>query len=43
MVLVFINLVQLTAVVIGWTVMGESLYGILCVAAVAVVIGVDHK
>jgi drug/metabolite transporter (DMT)-like permease len=37
---VFINLVPVTAVAVGWMVMGESLNGLQCVAAAAVVIGV---
>jgi drug/metabolite transporter (DMT)-like permease len=37
---VFINLVPVTAVAIGWMAMGESLSGAQCVAAAAVVIGV---
>lgn len=37
---VFINLVPVTAVAIGWIVMGESLNGLQCVAATAVIVGV---
>jgi drug/metabolite transporter (DMT)-like permease len=37
---VFINLVPVTAVAIGWMVMGESLSGLQCVAAASVIIGV---
>ena len=37
---VFINLVPVIAVAIGWVVMGEALSGLQCVAAAAVVIGV---
>ncbi len=37
---VFINLVPVTAVAIGWMVMGESLSGLQCLAAAAVIIGV---
>ncbi len=36
----FINLVPVTAVAIGWTVMGESLSGLQCAAAAAVILGV---
>jgi drug/metabolite transporter (DMT)-like permease len=36
----FINLVPVTAVAIGWMSMGESLSGLQCVAAAVVVIGV---
>jgi drug/metabolite transporter (DMT)-like permease len=36
----FINLVPVTAVAIGWTVMGEVLSGVQCAAAAAVIIGV---
>lgn len=36
----FINLVPVTAVAIGWTVMGESLNGPQCLAAAAVLAGV---
>jgi drug/metabolite transporter (DMT)-like permease len=37
---VFINLVPVTAVAVGWMAMGESLSGLQCVAAAVVVIGV---
>jgi drug/metabolite transporter (DMT)-like permease len=37
---VFINLVPVTAVAIGWMVMGESLSGRQCAAAAAIIIGV---
>lgn len=37
---VFINLVPVTAVAIGWMVMGESLSGLQCLAAATVIIGV---
>ncbi len=36
----FINLVPVTAVAIGWTVMGEALSPVQCVAAVVVIVGV---
>jgi drug/metabolite transporter (DMT)-like permease len=36
----FINLVPVTAVVIGWLVMGESLNGVQSVSAAAVIVGV---
>lgn len=36
----FINLVPVTAVAIGWMAMGESLSGLQCVAAATVIIGV---
>lgn len=36
----FINLVPVTAVAIGWMAMGESLSGVQCMAAAAVIIGV---
>ncbi len=37
---VFINLVPVTAVAIGWMVMGESLSGLQCLTAATVIIGV---
>ncbi len=37
---IFINLVPVTAVAIGWTVMGESLSPIQCLAAITVITGV---
>jgi len=37
---VFINLVPVTAVAVGWMVMGESLSGLQCVAAATVILGV---
>ena len=36
----FINLVPVTAVVIGWMVMGESLNTVQCIAAAGVIVGV---